>query len=88
MDKLQIFFSRISALLDKAAAAPTQMWAQTAGQQGNRAMLLVFLAAFAGGALYLVIAFLKAPWRRKLKMLSTALFCALIVLAILWLALM
>lgn len=88
MDKLDLFFSRMAAFLDKAAAAPARMWAQTAGSQGSRIMLLVFTAAFAGGALYLVISFFKAPWRQKLKMLSTALVCLLIVLAIFWFALM
>ena len=88
MDKLELFFSRMAAFLDEAAAAPARMWAQTAGEPGNRVMLLVFLAAFVGGALYLVVSFIKAPWRQKLKMLSTALVCLLIVLAIFWFALM
>ena len=88
MDRLELFFSRMAAFLDKSADAPMQMWAQTANEPGNRVMLLVFLAAFAGGALYLVISFLKATWRGKLRMLSTALFCVLIVLTVFWFALM
>lgn len=88
MDKMKVFFSRLLSFLDKAVDAPLQMWGQTANEPGGRALLLVFLAAFAGGALYLVLAFLKAPWRSKLRMLTTALFCILILLGIFWFALM
>ena len=88
MDKLQLFFSRLGRFWDKLLEAPELMWRQAANEPGNRVMLLVFLMAFAGGALYLVVSFLKAAWREKLKMLGTILFCAAVVLVIFWFALM
>ena len=88
MDKIEIFFSRLGRFWGRALDAPMQMWRQTAGESGNRVMLIVFLIGFAAGALYLIVSFLKAPWRGKLKMLTTGLICALIILAVFWFALM
>jgi len=86
--KLAEFFSGLDAFMQKAVTAPKLMWQQTADEPGSRLMLLVFLLAFAAGALYLVLSFLRVPFREKLRMLRNLVLVTLMVLVIFWFALM
>lgn len=88
MYKLSIFSDRLLDFLTKLVNAPLSMWNGAAGDAGNRLMLMVFFVAFAGGALYLLVAFLKAAWKDKLRMLGTAFIIVFVLLVILWFALM
>ena len=88
VDSLPLFWDRMERFLRQCKAAPMTMWNGTADELGNRIMLIMFLIGFVGGALYLIVCFLKESWKEKLKMLGVALVSVVMLLVIFYFALM
>ena len=62
--------------------APRKLWEGTAGSAAHRTEMLIVMIPIALVVLYLLVSFLKAGWREKLRFLWTALLVIVVLLII------